>query len=86
MGMFDYVDYSAPCWKCGEQLTEWQSKDANCFMEKIKPEATRLFYGRCEKCETWNEYKVVPTAFKIVPDDARDLEGCCPQCRRPYNA
>jgi hypothetical protein len=72
MGMFDYVRYSAPCFKCGEVLTEWQSKDGDCALDTIEPPIGGRFYADCPKCRTWNEYKVIPPrASEIVPADKR---------------
>ena len=53
MGVFDYVDYEAPCPKCGRILTRdcWQSKEGFCIMETIKPEAVDVFYGYCLKID-----------------------------------
>lgn len=58
MGMFDYVKYSAPCFKCGEIITEWQSKDHDCTLAVIDVAKVQGFYGDCKKCGEWNEYKV----------------------------
>ena len=60
MGMFDYVAYEAPCKKCGAPLTNWQSKDGDCVMERISFRDVRHFYTSCNTCGTWNEYRVIP--------------------------
>lgn len=79
MGMFDYVDHPPlPCWKCGKPISEWQSKDSNCQLEKISPEKVEYFYGVCDyECRTWNEYKVTltPDPYVITPADKRPPEG-----------
>lgn len=60
MGMFDYVRYSAPCYKCGHTLNEWQSKDHDCSLDTVEPTQVSRFYTACPKCRAWNEYKVEP--------------------------
>lgn len=72
MGMFDWVNYKAPCWKCGEELKGFQSKDADCVLARMEPMDVEHFYDLCPKCGTWNQYRVVPPrAAEIVPDDKR---------------
>jgi hypothetical protein len=85
MGMFDYVRYEAPCWKCGTTLTDFQSKDGNCYMETVRPEEVQTFYSDCPKCKVWNEYITVPLTWKIIPHDERDAGNTCPHCQRPYS-
>lgn len=59
MGMFDYVNFTAPCWKCGTVMTRWQSKDVLCGLETLEPWEVQHFYESCSTCFAWNEYKVV---------------------------
>ena len=66
MGMFDTVKYKAPCWKCGEPITEFQSKDGECMLEIVTPKQVGNFYGSCYKCHAWNEYDVIPSKVEIV--------------------
>jgi phage FluMu protein Com len=65
MGMFDYVNYEAPCIKCGKLLTEFQSKDGECYLKRLEPKDVRRFYTSCDECKTWNEYEVKPQEIKI---------------------
>jgi len=37
MGMFDDIDYVAPCPICGKPLSDWQSKDAGRSLEILTP-------------------------------------------------
>lgn len=55
MGMFDYVRYLAPCKKCGAEINEWQSKDADCVLETVEVSQVFRFYGSCPSCNEWNE-------------------------------
>jgi len=69
MGMFDYVKYKANCRKCGEPLSDFQSTsalDGEDLMRMLKPKDVGNFYTNCDKCDTWNEFKVVPQSIKIV--------------------
>lgn len=84
MGLFNYVKHSAPCWKCGTELTTWQTKDGDLYMTIVRPDEVREFYEHCPECKTWNQYRVVPTAWKIVPDDERENVDRCPACHREF--
>lgn len=65
MGMFDYVKYEAPCWKCGTSLTEFQSKDHNCVLQRVSVRKVRRFYTSCPSCKAWNEYKVKVESYTV---------------------
>ena len=67
MGMFDWVEYSAPCRNCGEPITGWQSKDGPCSLDTLSTDDVSNFYAMCPQCEEWNEYDLVPpTERKFV--------------------
>jgi hypothetical protein len=70
MGLYDHVRFTAPCWKCGEPITLWQSKDAQRLMQYLRPEQVQHFYEACE-CGAWNEYRVVATTWDVIPNDER---------------
>lgn len=63
MGLFDYVKYEAPCWRCGKILRGWQSKDADCEMKEVEPSEVVNFYTDCRTCGAWNEFirEMLPT-------------------------
>lgn len=61
MGMFDYVNYEASCWRCGEVLKCWQSKDADCEMKTVEVSEVNSFYESCKACGAWNEFERVFT-------------------------
>lgn len=67
MGMFDYVNYEAPCGKCGTMLgpEDWQSKDHHCTMATISPRKVRRFYASCDNCGEWNEFKVKVESYRV---------------------
>jgi len=60
MGMFDYVKYAAPCWKCQRPLGKdnFQTKDHHQSLAVVKPHKIKNFYATCPQCLAWNEYKV----------------------------
>jgi len=58
MGMFDYVEWEADCYKCGHTLTSWQSKDGPCDLGTVEPWQVQHLYTGCPKCKAWNEYTV----------------------------
>lgn len=59
MGMFDYVKHEAPCYKCGNVLTEWQSKDGDCELATLDITQIDCFYEYCDNCKSWNQYRRV---------------------------
>lgn len=76
MGMFDYIEYTELCWKCGEPLKDFQSKDGPCLMSTLSPANVHYFYTSCdnEKCKAWNEFSVVVTGYRVerVKDETRE--------------
>jgi hypothetical protein len=65
--MFDYVKHSAPCYRCGRTLTDWQSKSGPCLLERLTPQDVMYFYTSCNGCGAWNEYEVqIPTPRTFV--------------------
>lgn len=75
MGMFAYVEHSAPCHKCGAVIDRWQTKDPDKLMlQTVKPEDIPYgaFYALCPKCSAWNQYRVLPpVGMQIVPEHDR---------------
>ena len=66
--MFDYIKYSAPCWKCKTTLSNFQSKDGECLMDILTPKqlGQGYFNASCPKCDAWNEYDVVCKKAEII--------------------
>lgn len=75
--MFDWVDYEAKCWRCGEELTKFQSKDGDCLLNVLLPKQVTRFYDSCPKCRAWNEYRVISKEVEIVLDEpeSRGMSG-----------
>jgi hypothetical protein len=73
MGMFDYVRYSAPCFKCGAIIEDWQTKDAGCELSVVMPEQIGfgVFYCDCDQCGAWNQYAVAPSGPVVITPDHR---------------
>src|SRR5687767_491212 len=55
MGMFDWVNFKMPCPECGAEMTGFQTKDTDCSMAEVEPDATNNFYSGCEHCGAWVE-------------------------------
>jgi hypothetical protein len=58
MGMFDYVDYKANCPICNAEITNWQTKEAQCHMDTIEPWRVTGFHAYCRECNSWLEATV----------------------------
>jgi len=63
MGMFDYVNATINCPKCGTKITEFQSKSAGCNLLIVDPDTVNNFYTHCPQCDTWVEF-VRPYSLK----------------------
>ena len=79
--MFYWVDLLKPCWNCGKELKNWQTKDPVSDL-KIGTNDPNLevFYAHCENCDTWNQYKKAePSEIVITVNKeavfVRDIEG-----------
>lgn len=71
MGYFDYVNVKEiKCRKCGAELSDWQSKDADCRLETVELREVDNFYTDCRKCGTWNEYNRDRSS---MPNDLKDF-------------
>lgn len=57
MGMFDWVEFECPCPDCGETLTDFQTKDMMCGLDRLKPWEVNRFYAMCDKCDRWVEFR-----------------------------
>ncbi len=56
MGMFDYVDFVMDCPKCGEKVTDFQTKDKEQNLQWVHPREVENFYSSCNKCKVWIEF------------------------------
>lgn len=63
MGMFDYVDAPPVACPCGAEVSGWQSKDADCFLEHVDPRQVDRFYSTCTACGRRHEF------HRFIPRD-----------------
>ena len=68
MGMFDWVDYTCPCPKCGNKVEGFQTKDTDCTLSVVEPTDCRNFYAECSNCGIWIniQSKVNVTGFEVT--------------------
>jgi hypothetical protein len=66
MGMFNWVNYKAPCPNCGMEITDWQTKEGYCHMVTIEPWQVKLFYTTCPYCNIWIDANVDAEVEQIV--------------------
>ena len=66
MGMFDYVDYTCKCPKCGAEVTGFQTKSGECTLSTISPEKAGYFYSSCEECDAWIEGETVVKDYQVI--------------------
>jgi len=66
MGMYDNIEFKATCDQCGQELSDFQSKDGPCNLAILSPRDVKNFYTSCNKCNTWHEWLVVPTQIEII--------------------
>ena len=53
MGMFDTINFEMPCPKCGETLSDFQSKDADCTLKLLDPDQVGEMHTSCDSCGHW---------------------------------
>lgn len=53
MGMFDNVNFTMKCPECGEDMTDFQSKDGHCTLTLLEIEEVDNFYTSCYECGCW---------------------------------
>lgn len=78
MGLFANVDAPMPCQYCGETTNDWQTKSLeDLYMQTVKPAAiiNGDFYGYCEHCRQYNDWRVVPHGYSIVAADSTNNRG-----------
>ena len=77
MGMFDDVNFKMPCPECGKEVRGWQTKDTDCNMDMVEPDATNNFYAPCD-CGCWIEFarnQVADKPRREVPLTKAEVEG-----------
>jgi len=66
--MFDEVIHKTRCWRCGELIKKFQTKDGPRRLETVNVRNVRRFYNRCTRCNAWNEFQVVVKSYEVVFD------------------
>lgn len=56
MGMFDWINVTLLCPKCGRTIHGFQSKDGNCMLECLEFWKVDNFYSYCDHCEAMIDY------------------------------
>ena len=83
MGMFDRINYTAPCPACGAELgpERWQSKEHACIMQTLEPWEVDNFYAVCAGCNTWISAAVDADVEHVVKrcDISLRAEGTLPR-------
>jgi len=65
MGIYNTVNFTAPCWACHTELTRFQTKDGDCYFGTVEVNAVRNFYTICPHCRAWNEYNVIVDTYHL---------------------
>jgi len=69
MGMYDWVEYSCKCPKCGTKVDGFQTKSGPSMLKVLKVGEVDNFYSSCEKCGTWVEYTLKPDSKHLYSID-----------------
>jgi predicted nucleic-acid-binding Zn-ribbon protein len=74
--MFDYVNVSIKCPKCGNIVRGFQTKDGECGMNTLEIEEVNQFYTTCYKCKSWIEFNRKNKIERLmnIEDLKRDFE------------
>jgi len=75
MGMFDTVEFIGECRRCQTEITDWQSKDADCMLDMINPVEVNEFYGTCPKCQAMTYYDVKKKCVVDTIIQRKELDG-----------
>lgn len=79
MGMYDNITHVANCERCGEPLTDFQSKDGACLLQFLRPVDVAQFHTGCDRCGLWHDYFVDVTVRCVTELTERGEDG------RPIN-
>lgn len=74
MGMFDVINYKMKCPVCGNEIPDFQSKDKDCTLSKLKLYEVDNFYSPCHKCGTWIEFNLKVEARKKFTIEDYEME------------
>ena len=74
MGVFNFVKFSTKCPKCGELITDFQTKDGDLTLRTVDFFEVDNFYSSCDKCNTVIEYTLQPELRKLISIQCYNLE------------
>jgi len=71
MGMFNDVNFTMKCPKCGEEVAGFQTKDGTLLLDTVEPDSVNNFYSSCDNCykvgeRTWIEFSRVSTKPRLL--------------------
>ena len=64
MGMFDEVNLTCECPKCGKEVGGFQTKDLRCTLMTVSPIRPDNYYSKCDNCKNWIEFDAVEPRIK----------------------
>ena len=71
MGMFDNVQLTVKCPKCGADVDGFQTKEAACVLDTLQPYEVSHCYAPCRECNAWVTAEVSDKA-QVIREQARD--------------
>ena len=58
MGMFDHIKLTIKCPKCGNLVSNFQTKNNDCTMASLEFWQVDHFYSNCDNCDIWIEFNL----------------------------
>lgn len=74
MGIFDYVNFKCKCPKCGEPITDFQTKNSGCSFSMLEYYEVDNFYSNCDKCNLWVDFTLKRKKFLPITEYAATYE------------
>ena len=73
MGMFDEIIFEMNCPVCGIKVDNFQSRDSDCKLQKLKFTEVDHFYTMCNGCSAWIEYTLKRDELSIYDYELKVL-------------
>jgi hypothetical protein len=73
MGLYNLVKFSTKCPKCGELISDFQTKDGTLSLSEVEFYEVDNFYSFCENCGTSLDYTLKPEIRKLITIDYYNL-------------
>jgi hypothetical protein len=58
--MFNWVKFSISCPHCGKKVSQFQTKDGDCYLTTVLPHEVNSFHTSCPSCDAWLECEYEP--------------------------